>query len=256
MTMNQAQLQDVTQIGRIRHGEAMRIAAVENRKFADQLRSFEPSDWDRPTACVRWNVRALAAHVVGSAAGQASPREFVRQVRRGRPIVEEIGAEFWWDGMNELQVRERVDLTTQQLIAEWDSGSTKALRARTHLPRPIARLPLLKLPAPVGRQPVAYLFDVGFTRDVWMHRIDLARATGKPLDLDPDHDGRIVADIVAEWAGTHNEPFTLELHGPAGGHFRSSGGGGENVDIDAIEFSRILAERAHGDGVLRHNLPL
>jgi uncharacterized protein (TIGR03083 family) len=255
MMMKQTAPQEVTTVARIQHTEAMQIAAVENGKFGRQLRRFDAADWARPTDCVRWDVRALAAHVVGSAAGQASPREFVRQVRRGRPIVQEIGAQFWWDGMNELQVRERVELTPAQLIDEWDASSARALRSRTRLPRPIARLPLLNLPAPVGRQPVSYLFDVGFTRDVWMHRVDLARATDHPLDLDPDHDGRIVADIVAEWAGTHGEPFTLELEGPAGGHF-SSGVGGDDLHLDAVEFCRILAERAEGDGVLRHRLPL
>jgi uncharacterized protein (TIGR03083 family) len=253
--MNQATVRDVTTIPRIAHDEAMRIAAVENGKFADLLRSFEPDDWTKPTDCVLWDVRALAAHVVGSAAGQASPREFVRQVRKGRPLVDEIGGQFWWDGMNELQVRERADLSTQELVAEWGATSARALSARTGLPRPIARLPLLKLPAPVGRQPLSYLFDVGFTRDVWMHRIDLARAAAKTLDVDPDHDGRIVADLVAEWASTHGEPFTLSLGGTPGGQFRS-GTGGEHVDMDAIEFCRILAERGHGTGILRHTLPL
>jgi hypothetical protein len=157
--------------------------------------------------------------------------------------------------MNELQVRERAGISTQELVAEWGATSARALRSRTGLPRPIARLPLLKLPAPVGRQPLSYLFDVGFTRDVWMHRIDLARAADKTLDVDPDHDGRIVADLVAEWAITHGEPFTLTLGGPAGGQFRA-GTGGEHVDMDAIEFCRILAERAHGNGILRHPLPL
>ena len=85
--------------------------------------------------------------------------------------------------------------------------------------------------------------------------IDLARATAQPLDLDPEHDGRIVAAIVAAWSGTHDEPFTLALGGPAGGQFRA-GTGGEVVDMDAIEFCRILAERGHGTGVLRHPLPL
>lgn len=253
--MNQTAEREVTTIARIKHKEAMQIAAVENRKFAEQLRSFEPADWTKPTDCTRWDVRALAAHVVGSAAGQASAREFVRQVRTGRPIVAEIGAQNWWDGMNELQVRERAALTTEELIAEWDTGSERALRSRTRLPRVIARLPLIKLPPPVGRRPVSYLFDVGFTRDVWMHRIDLARATERALDLDPDHDGRIIADIVAEWAKTHGEPFTVELEGPAGGRF-TAGTGGERVRIDATEFCRILAERAHGDGILRHPLPL
>jgi len=35
--------------------------------------------------------------------------------------------------------------------------------------------------------------------------------------LTPDHDARIVADVVAEWAGRHGRPFTLHLTGPAGG---------------------------------------
>lgn len=253
--MNQTTVRDVTTVPRIAHDEAMRIAAVENTKFEGQLRSFEPGDWTKPTDCVLWDVRALAAHVVGSAAGQASPREFVRQVRKGRPLVAEIGGKFWWDGMNELQVRERADLSTQELVAEWGATSARALRARTALPRLVARLPLLNLPAPVGRQPLSYLFDVGFTRDVWMHRIDLARAAAKTLDVDPDHDGRIVADLVAEWASTHGEPFTLTLSGAPGGQFRA-GTGGEHVDIDAIEFCRILAERGHGTGILRHTLPL
>ena len=98
---------DVTTIKRITHDEAMAIAAVENRKFDEQLRSLDAGDWSRPTACDRWNVRKVAAHVVGSAAGQISPREFLRQVRAGKPVVQEIGARYWWDGMNEIQVRER-----------------------------------------------------------------------------------------------------------------------------------------------------
>ncbi|MDX1382582.1 MAG: hypothetical protein R3190_03005, partial [Thermoanaerobaculia bacterium] len=44
------------------------------------------------------------------------------------------------------------------------------------------------------------LFDTILTRDTWMHRTDLAEATGRPLELTADHDGRIVADVVAEWA--------------------------------------------------------
>jgi uncharacterized protein (TIGR03083 family) len=246
---------DVTSIPRIQHAEAMAITAVENRKFGDQLRSFDADDWTKPTDCVLWDVHGLAAHVVGAAAGQAKVREFVRQVRTGKPLIAEIGAENWWDGMNELQVRERAERTPAELIAEWDSISERALRARTKLPRLIARLPLLKLPEPVGRQPVAYLFDMGFTRDVWAHRIDLAVATGKPFDADAEHDGRILADIVAEWATTHDEPFTLELDGPAGGVF-TRGTGGETVRMDATELVRVLAERVPGDGVLQHKLPL
>ena len=87
---------DVTAIRRITHDEAMAITAVENRKFGEQLRGLGPGDWSTPTDCERWDVRAMTAHVVGAAAGQISPREFVRQWRAGRPVVKEIGAEYWW----------------------------------------------------------------------------------------------------------------------------------------------------------------
>ena len=256
--MIQTTAREVTTIPRIEHREAMQLAAVESQKLAAQLRSFEPDDWAKPTDCAGWDVHALAAHVVGSAAAQASPREFARQVYRGRPLVAATEGGHFWDGMNEVQVRERAMSTAKQLVAEWDVESPRALRTRAKLPRFVARLPLLNLPAPVGRQPLSYLFDVGFTRDTWMHRIDLARATGKPLDVDAAHDGRIVADLVAEWAGTHGEPFTLELEGPAGGRYasRATRTDGEHVRLDAIEFSRIVAERAHGDGILHHPLPL
>lgn len=245
----------VSTIARITHQEAMAITAVENRRFTEQLRSLDPSDWAAPTDCERWDVRAMAAHVVGAAASQISPREFVRQVRAGRPVVKEIGAQYWWDGMNEIQVRERAHLSTDELIADWVTNSERARAARTKLPKPIGRLPLLNLPAPVGRQRLSYLFDMGFTRDVWAHRMDIASATGRPMDLDAEHDGRIVADVVAEWASYFDEPFRLELTGPAGGVF-TRGDGGEAVQIDVVGFMTTLAERAEGTGVLRHTLPL
>jgi hypothetical protein len=88
-----------------------------------------------------------------------------------------------------------------------------------------------------------------------MHRVDIARATGHEMELTAEHDGRLVADLVAEWAATHGEPFILELGGAAGGTF-VSGTGGEHVCIDAVEFCRVLSGRAPGVGVLAHPLPL
>jgi uncharacterized protein (TIGR03083 family) len=245
----------VASIRRIDHREAMQIAVVENRRFADQLAGFAADDWTKPTDCPLWDVRAVVAHVIGSAAAQASPREFVRQVRTGRSLQAEIGSPFWWDGMNEVQVRERADRSTDDLLSEWDAQSARAVRARSRLPRVVARLPLLKLPEPVGRQQVGYLFDMGFTRDVWMHRMDIARAADAAPDLTPEHDGRIVADILAEWSRRHGQPYALCLTGPAGGEFHS-GDGGESATVDAIDFARILSGRAEGPGILRHKLPL
>lgn len=255
--MIQTETIDVTSIARIGHDEAMRITAVENAAFAAALAAIEPDEWALPTDCDRWDVHGLVAHVVGSAAAQASPREFARQVRAGRRLLAELGSDAWWDGVNELHVLERADHTPAALSAEWADRSAAALKSRTKLPRPIAALPLLSLPAPIGRQPVRYLFDMGFTRDVWMHRIDLAVALGHEPDLDSAHDGRIVADVVAEWAATHGLPFTLELTGPAGGTFRSGpAGAGEELSVSVVELCRCLTERAPAEGLLANPLPL
>ena len=73
------------------------------------------------------------------------------------------------------------------------------------------------------------------------------------MDPTADHDGRLVADLVGEWADIHGEPFELVLTGPAGGTF-SQGSGGEHVEIDALEFVRMLSGRRPGTGVLAHPL--
>jgi hypothetical protein len=79
-----------------------------------------------------------------------------------------------------------------------------------------------------------------------MHRMDLARATGRDPVLTPDHDGVIVADIVAEWARRHRQPYRLELTGPAGGSW-SSGTGGEAIVMDAADFCRVVSGRRGSD---------
>jgi hypothetical protein len=75
------------------------------------------------------------------------------------------------------------------------------------------------------------------------------------MQLTAGHDGCLVADIVAEWADIHGQPFELVLGGPAGGNF-TQGVGGERIEIDALDFIRTLSGRLPGVGVLSHPLPL
>jgi len=87
-----------------------------------------------------------------------------------------------------------------------------------------------------------YLIDVILTRDPWMHRMDIAAATGTPPRLTAGHDGVIVADVVTEWAGRHGKDFELTLTGPAGGTWRS-GANGPSWTLDAIDFCRAISRR-------------
>ena len=105
---------------------------------------------------------------------------------------------------------------------------------------------------------IGYLTDVILTRDPWMHRLDLARATDRDPVLTADHDGVIVADIVAEWARRHGQPYRLQLTGPAGGSWGS--GMGDEIVMDAADFCRVISgrpgdEAGHPWGLLATHIP-
>ena len=105
---------------------------------------------------------------------------------------------------------------------------------------------------PIGWRPLKYLLDVGFTRDVWCHRIDICHATGRPMDLKPDHDGRLVADIVAEWADLTAAFDWCSKARPAGTSARATVASFGIDAIDSCAPSPVVA----GPGVLSHSLPL
>ena len=128
------------------------------------------------------------------------------------PINKEIDSHHWVDGLNALQIREREHLSNAELVAQLAAIGPKAVKGRWGTPPPMRYLPLPFGP-PIGWAPLKYLLDVGFTRDVWAHRIDIHQAIGRPMRLSAEHDGRLVADIVLEWADIHRQPFELVLDG-------------------------------------------
>ena len=96
------------------------------------------------------------------------------------------------------------------------------------------------------------------TRDTWMHRSDVAEATGRPMVLTPEHDGVLVADVAAEWAARHGRPVTLTLTGPAGGSWlfnATQPGAPEPIELDAVEFCRALSGRGRRPGLLATLVP-
>jgi uncharacterized protein (TIGR03083 family) len=229
---------------RIQRPEARVLAEGEFRRFADLMGSLAADEWERPTDCTEWDVRKVALHVLGSADSQASLRELVHQILRGAPLNRQIDSHHWVDGVNELQIRERSSLSNEEIVVQLAAVGPRAVEGRWRMPAPMRYLPIL-IGGPVGWAPLKYLLDVGFTRDVWAHRIDICCATGRTMQATPDHDGRLVADIVAEWATQHGEPFELVLEGPAGGTF-SQGANGERVEIDVFDFVRTLSGRLPG----------
>lgn len=235
---------------------AMRLAATEYQRFLDLLRSLDRDDWAKPTECPGWDVRATAAHTLGMVEMAASVREQGRQNKAATARHERDGGLFI-DALTGLQVNERTDWTPQQIVDRLAARAPKAAKGRKRAPGFIRRK-RVPVPQDVGGTEESWTFgfliDVILTRDPWMHRIDIARATGADLVLTADHDGVLVADVVAEWAARHGRPYELHLAGPAGGQW-SRGSDGPKITMDAVEFCRAISGRAPADGLLTTQVP-
>lgn len=245
----------VESIPPITTAEAHTLAAAEYRRVADQLRSLSADDWSAPTDCELWDVRAMAGHTAGMLATFTGYRILMSEMRAAEKGAKASGEQMI-DVLTARQVADNAELSQDQLIDKIETVGPKAARWRTSRPRLFRAMPLKQ---EVDGKPetwkMGYLLHTILTRDPWMHRVDTARATGKPMELTAEHDGRFVADVVAEWARRHGQPFTLELAGPAGGTYVAGDGTGEHITIDAVEFCRILSGRGSGTGLLTQEVP-
>jgi uncharacterized protein (TIGR03083 family) len=232
---------------------AMRLAATEYERFVGQLRQLTPAEWARPTVCPDWDVRAMAGHVLGMAEMSASVPEGIRQMR----TAGKQGGEFI-DALTALQVAKTAALSTTQLVDRFAAVGPKAARGRRRTPF-FVRGRTMPGDQPLGdgsreTWKFGFLIDVCLTRDTWMHRMDICRAVDAKPELTADHDGVLIADVAIEWAARHAQPCTLKLGGPAGGSW-IWGSGGPLLELDAVDFCRILSGRGDGEGLLATRVP-
>ncbi|MDQ3573457.1 MAG: maleylpyruvate isomerase family mycothiol-dependent enzyme [Actinomycetota bacterium] len=245
---------DVATIPQLGHREAMALAAAEYDRFVAAVDALTADEWDRPTDNDLWDVKAMVAHVLGMMEMNAGVREMVRQ-QRAAAKSSKRNRTAMIDELTALQVDKHMHRPIAELTSRVRTTALKALAGRRRTPRFIRALPMDSgTPLFSEKWKLGYLLDVILTRDTWMHRVDLARATGRELALSSDHDGRIVADVVSEWARRHGRPFTLLLLGPAGGEY-TQGNGGEDIELDAVEFCRVLSGRGTGPGLLTQSVP-
>jgi uncharacterized protein (TIGR03083 family) len=234
------------------HREAMGLAETELARMVECLSGLAEADWTRPTVCEEWDVRALASHVLAMAEAQASMRQFAHDFRAASKRKD--GKMI--DAMTATQVRERSTMTPVAITDRLAVVAPMAVRARRRTPAPVRWAVRMKQDPPfeAERWKFGYLVDTVFTRDTWLHRLDIARATGEPMMITAGHDGRLVADVVGEWSRRHGQPFSLELQGPAGGSWHV-GSGGECIEMDALDFCWIVGSREPGAGLLTTAVP-
>jgi uncharacterized protein (TIGR03083 family) len=242
----------VERIRRIsRATDAREVALAAYARLLDLLERLEPDEWHAPTECTGWDVAAMVGHLIGAAKAGASVRENTRQQVWGKRHAGEFGGNTL-DAANQLQVIDHADLTPEQRIAALREVAPAAVAGRMRLPGLLRRVSVSldaggsTAPGMPSRLSLGHLVDAVYTRDVWLHTIDIARATSRPHVAEQEVDRRIVEDVVAEWARRHGEPFVLVLSGPRAVRFRQGEGGG-HLHLDAIDFCRVLSGRAEPD---------
>lgn len=248
---------DVATIEPLTHGEALDLQAGELDRAVALLASLEDADWSAQTDCPDWDVRRMYLHVLGACEAGARMGENLHQLRAGWLRRRRQGGPLE-AALSSLQVEEREHLDPARIVAGLRAIAPKTVRGRRRVPAPIRNLVKIPIDGPVReRWSLGYLTGTIYLRDLWMHRIDAARATGRDPEPSAGHDGRIVADVVAEWARRHGRPFRLELAGPAGGTFVGFPGAAdaEHLSLDGVEFARTLAGRAPATGLLATIVP-
>ena len=116
---------------------ATRLAAAEYDRCTEMFRSLRPAEWAMATDCPAWNVRQMAAHMLGMAEMAASIRENVRQQRKAARLAGVGGV--YLDALTQLQVDERADWTPEQITARFAARGPKAAAGSRRAPALVRR---------------------------------------------------------------------------------------------------------------------
>ena len=236
-------------------GTWMDLARASYQALADEFAAVPADRWSTPTPCVGWSVRDLAGHVVGAMRSAASLRETASQQRAVKRRSKRTG-EQEVDAMTAIQVERAADLSVEDVVRELQALVPKAVAGRGRMPAFVRRRAGIQVE--MGSFSERWTFDYFLatilTRDAWLHRVDLADALGAPLAV--GHvDRAIIGDVAIEWCARHAQPVALTLTGDAGGTL-TAGTGGPEIELDAVEFCRIVSGRAPATHpLLEHAVP-
>lgn len=234
--------------------EAAQLLRTELGRMLTLLGSLEPEDWNKPTACTAWNVRDVLAHQAGGYASGISYLEMLRQyshLPKNGQLPE--------DAINEHQLLERANKTPAELMTELRQVGPVAIERWAY------HFNLIKWITAThkvgGKLSIRHLMWVTHSRDTWMHRLDISRATNRSFHQTPEHDGRITAlvmrDVGLAMTGQGNlTPVVFNLTGIAGGFYQvGQGAPATTIEIDALEFNiyasgRMSYEQAVGKAII------
>jgi uncharacterized protein (TIGR03083 family) len=291
-TEMQRTLQNVADIPPLSHQEAGAMARVELERFITLLETLSTDDWLKPTYCTLWNVQQMVSHQAGAYAGYASWAEFKRQ---WNPPPQPKPGQMTVDAVNDIQVADRAEATPAELIAELREVGPKSIANRRAIPaairglrfdwesflyawRPLDMLRALRWPygptavsfshtkqVAQGLMRLDYITDLIYTRDTWIHRMDICLATGREMVLTDDHDGRIMALIMRDLAEQLKEVLkektvAYDIPGPGGGCWKIGPAStpAATIQMDLLYFNvlasaRMTPDEARAQGLISIN---
>lgn len=209
--------------------------------MSEQLDALEDADWLKQTDCTDWDVRGMVAHLVGSADELPRPWRTGSRFLRGHRLYPQMAP---LDARNQIQLDDLADLDGPALRARYRELRPGAVAGARRAPAPVRAL---KVPSGLPGVPkiqLGYLFDVICLRDIWMHGVDIACATGKrrvagPADAPAIE--QVIRDLGREWRGPS---VRLTLHGVLDASWvLGTGQVKAELEADAIELCRSLAGR-------------
>jgi len=234
--------EDALLIPYVTQSEAWQLATDELRRLLALVDTLGEEDWRKPTACTAWNVRDMLAHQAGAYASGTGYREMIHQYSAA--LTPGRLAE---DAINERQLADRAAKPPAELIAELNQAGDAAIRNWAYgfrLVKPFG------IPHPVaGWLGLRHLMLVVHSRDTWIHRLDICRATGRPFEQTRQHDGRINELVVRDLARSlqrklDRKAIALELEGIAGGRWRiGDGDPAATIRMDTLDFNIYASGR-------------
>ena len=227
--------------------QAVDTFAAEISAFGTLIDGLSGDDWTQPTMCGDWSVRDVVAHAGGQVEELA---RFPVMIRRLRSAKRRYPERIVLDGHNQVQIDDVAGMPPGGITSRFHRYGPAGVRALRRMPFLVRRMPSdWFFPGSPLREPhLGYLFDVIVTRDAWMHRVEIRRATGRDVTV-ADHDGTVVDQVIRDLGMSWRGPSVkLELTGDAGGTWTL--GDGEptaTVNADAVEMMLHLSGRPSVD---------
>ncbi len=237
------QVLDAVNVPYITADEAHILLCTELERIVALAKTLEGDDWSKPTACTAWNVRDMLAHQAGSYASGTGYKEMIHQylsLPKARQLPE--------DAINETQLFDRKGKSPADLIAELESVGPVAAQKWAYQ---FKLMKLVTIPhRTAGSLNIGHLMMVVHSRDTWMHRLDICRATERKFEQTAEHDGRIAALVMLDVAKCllkimDKHSIVFDLAGTAGGRWKiGNDEASATINMDVLDFNIYASGRS------------